>query len=172
MGFAGAQASIRAEGSLAVQALEGGIQVTKRRPVKVVLLLCLLLLGYRLHATEPGTLTLSCDGTVKSALSDDSKPEVITKMGVLVDLANGTVLGFSPDARIKSTNAVTVEFEGKSSSGTQFTPPGRFLTDVHGTIDRITGSVDATTSHYDKATDKIISLDRWELQCKPVKRVF
>jgi hypothetical protein len=58
----------------------------------------------QLHAAEPETLTLSCDGTLTNMMStsdSDNKTESFTKMGLLVNLAEGTVLGFTPAARIK-----------------------------------------------------------------------
>jgi len=82
---------------------------------------------------EPETLTLSCDGTLTNMMStsdSDNKTEAFTKMGLLVNLAEGTVLGFAPAARIKKTDAVSVEFAGEIGGAS-----------VSGTIDRITGSV-------------------------------
>jgi hypothetical protein len=66
---------------------------------------------------EPETLTLSCDGTLTNMMStsdSDNKTEAFTKMGLLVNLAEGTVLGFTPAARIKKTDAVSVEFAGEN----------------------------------------------------------
>src|SRR5258708_16006491 len=48
---------------------------------------------------EPETLTLSCDGTLTNMMStsdSDNKTEAFTKMGLLVNLAEGTALGFIP----------------------------------------------------------------------------
>ena len=99
-------------------------------------------------------------------MGGNPEAETITKMGLPVNLAEGTVLGFSPAARIKSTDAVTVEFEGQSISRDRFTSA------VNGSIDRIMGSVDATITGFDKATSTLTSVNRRELLCTPVKRVF
>jgi hypothetical protein len=120
-----------------------------------------LLLPDRLYASELMELTLSCDGKTTNILStdNDTKPESVTKMGVLVNLREGTVLGFGHTARIKSSDAASVDFEGPDGS-------------VHGTIDRITGSVQATTTLMSRDKSKLIMSYSWDLHCIPVKRVF
>ena len=142
------------------------MQMGMPRVIKIVpmaLLLSLLLLENRLHAAEPVTLTLSCDGTLTNMMagSDDNKPETVTKMGLLVNLAQGTVLGFNAPARIKKTDDVSVEFAGDSGGSS-----------VQGTVDRITGSVIASTQLYSAGAKKLISGYNWDLHCKPTKRVF
>ena len=91
----------------------------------------------------------------------DTKPESVTKMGVLVNLREGTVLGFGHTARIKSSDAASVDFGGEGSDWS-----------VQGTIDRITGSVEATTMLMNQNTNKLIMSYSWDLHCIPVKRVF
>ncbi len=114
-------------------------------------------------SAEAETLTLSCDGTVASQMTSDSdnKPETVSKMGLLVNLAEGTVLGFNPPARIKKTDPVSVDFTGDKDGAA-----------VGGTIDRITGSVTATTSTYSASGKKLTGMYTWALYCKPTKRVF
>jgi hypothetical protein len=127
-----------------------------------VALLSLLLPERGLQASELMELTLSCDGKTTNMMADsDTKPESVTKMGVLVNLREGTVLGFGHPARIKSSDAASVDFGGESGNWS-----------VQGTIDRITGSVEATTMLMNQNTNKIIMSYSWDLHCSPVKRVF
>jgi hypothetical protein len=63
-------------------------------------------------------LTLSCDGDADEYDGDsDAKPESVTKMGVLVNLRDGTVLGFGHPTRIKGSDAASMEFEGQNGTG-------------------------------------------------------
>jgi hypothetical protein len=98
-------------------------------------------------------------GTRDSARShnSDNKPEPITKMGLLINLTEGTVLGFSNPVRVTKSNAVSVSFEGRNDGKSQFW--------MGGDIDRITGTVIATMTNFG------ISYN-WELHCKPAKRMF
>jgi hypothetical protein len=142
------------------------MQMGMPRVIKIVpmaLLLSLLLFENRLHAGEPVTLTLSCDGTLTNMMSsdNDTKTETITKMGLLVNLAEDTVLGFNPPARVKKTDAASVDFAGEKGGSS-----------VDGTIDRITGSVIATTNTFSASAKKLIASNSWDLHCKPTKRVF
>jgi hypothetical protein len=114
-----------------------------------------------LLAAETAALTLSCDGTTTNIMADSDKPESITKMGLLVNLREGSVLGFAYPARIKTSDAVSVEFYGGWENWS-----------VRGTIDRITGSVEATTLTLHPKTKDIATGYRWDLHCIPTKRVF
>jgi hypothetical protein len=128
----------------------------------LVVLLSLLLPERSLHATELMELTLSCDGTITNMLADsDTKPESVTKMGMLVNLREGTVLGFGHPTRIKGSDAASMEFEGQNGTWS-----------AQGTIDRITGSVQATTMMMNQNNSKLILSYSWDLHCIPVKRVF
>jgi hypothetical protein len=105
---------------------------------------------------------LSCDGKVTNLLGESEKPEIIAKMGVSVNLREGSVLGFANPARIRRTDAVSVEFSGVDGNWS-----------IQGSIDRITGSVNATTMVVNRINkDKLIASNSWDLQCSPAKRVF
>jgi hypothetical protein len=82
-------------------------------------------------------------------------------MGLLVNLREGTVLGFGHPTRIKGSDAASVEFEGQNGTWSG-----------QGAIDRITGSVQATTMMMDRNNSKLIFSFSWDLRCVPVKRVF
>jgi hypothetical protein len=111
---------------------------------------------------EPATLTLSCDGKVTNTLSSDNKTETVIKMGLLVNFANGTVMRFGTPARIKKADTISVNFVGDNGSGSS----------VQGTVDRITGSVIASTQLYSASSKKLITGDRWDLHCTPTGTFF
>ena len=83
---------------------------------------------------ETPVLTLSCDGVVRNFLANDSEPEKITRMGILVNLSAQTVSGFAHPARITETSDVGVEFSGHFGDNWS----------IKGSVDRITGSIGAT----------------------------
>ena len=61
-------------------------------------------------------LTLSCDGTMK-AEAEQAKPQVITKMGLIVNFDAGVVTGFTGiTARIDDVNANSISFKGTTWS--------------------------------------------------------
>jgi hypothetical protein len=69
--------------------------------VRSLSLMALLIVGLSMipeaRAENQETLTLSCDGKLTNQLSSDidTKTETVIKMGILVNLAEGTVMGFS-----------------------------------------------------------------------------
>jgi hypothetical protein len=94
-------------------------------------------------------LTLSCDGTMK-AEEGQEKPQAITKMGLIVNFDAGVVTGFTGiTARIYEVNANSVSFKG-----TTINPSGAEWS-VHGTIDRITGSLDAAVTWFNPKTNNL-----------------
>jgi hypothetical protein len=125
-----------------------------------MVLLAVLLPGYGVQAAETAVLTLSCDGTV-TRLTDDNKTERIANWGLLVNLPEGTVTGFAHVARVDMTGEVYVDFSGESGNWS-----------MHGSIDRITGRVSATTASRDSKTGALIDERQGNLICKPTKRLF
>src|SRR5262245_32032924 len=106
-------------------------------------------------------LTLSCDGTMK-AEEEQAKPQAITKMRLIVDFDAGVVTGFTGiTARIDEVNANSVLFKGTTAhpSGTEWS--------VHGTVDRITGSLVAVMTWFNPKTNNLQIRMNYELICKP-----
>jgi len=106
-------------------------------------------------------LTLSCEGTMK-AEGEQAKPQAITKMGLIVNFDAGVVTGFTGiTGRIDEVNANQVAFKGTTAhpSGTEWS--------VHGTVDRITGSVGATVTWFNPKTNNLLIKMNYELICKP-----
>src|SRR5262245_16999388 len=98
------------------------------------------------QATEPtGTLTLACQGTMIDKTDpslEAAKPEPVT-MGLMIDFTSNTVAGFEhlnpvlggAPVKIIVVDKTTIGFSGiNAAGGTAF-----------GTIDRITGDVEAAT---------------------------
>jgi len=105
-------------------------------------------------------LTLSCDGTLK-AEEEQAKPQAITKMGLIVNFDTGVVTGFTGiAARIDGVNANSISFKGTTAhpSGSEWS--------VHGTIDRITGSLGATVTWFNPKTNNLLIRMNYELICK------
>jgi len=120
------------------------------------------------QAQTAATLTLACKGTVTSSL--DSKPEPLS-MGLIINFTTRTVHGFGvPGAdypvTITAADDVIVTFSGEYKE-----PP--FSTDsIGGTIDRVTGALEATARSYDEMNHKTLSVMSYSLQCRPAQRMF
>jgi hypothetical protein len=104
-------------------------------------------------------LTLSCNGTMKT---EEEQPHAITKMGLMVNFDARIVTGFTGiTARIDEVNANSVSFGGTA------THPSGAEWSVHGTIDRITGSLGAAVTWFNPTTNKLLMRMNYELICKP-----
>jgi hypothetical protein len=131
----------------------------------------LLLLAWGLAATAQAqtaaTLTLACKGTVTSSLN--SKPEPLS-MGLIINFTTRTVHGFGvPGAdyplTITAANETMVTFSGQHKD--------TFSTEsLGGSIDRVTGDLDATSSTYDEMAHKPLYRTTFSLQCRPAQRMF
>ena len=119
------------------------------------------------QAAEPtGTLTLACEGTTK--WSDDAKPEP-TFTGIIIDFGARTIEGFARDVSfpilITDVTETTIRFMGNN-----WNDPKNFTSfSIDGTIDRVTGAVEATFVG-------VMGKEKWSatyvLKCKPTQRMF
>jgi len=106
-------------------------------------------------------LAVSCDGTMKA--EDQEKPNAITKMGLIVNFDAGVVTGFTGiTARLEEVNPNSVSFKG-----TTIHPSGAEWS-VHGTMDRITGSLCAAVTWFNPKTNNLLMRINYELICKPL----
>jgi hypothetical protein len=106
-------------------------------------------------------LTLSCDGTMRA--EDQEKSHPITKMGLVVNFDADVVTGFiGITARIDEVNANSVLFKG-----TTIHPSGAEWS-VHGTMNRITGSLSATVTWFNPKTNNLLMRMNYELICTPL----
>ena len=130
----------------------------------------LLLCGFATTAqARPMTVTLACKGTTTAGYQD-AKPEPIS-IGVMVNLTARTVQGFGflgfidIPVRITAANDVTVAFEGSQQVLAS-------ESSIMGSLDRVTGAMEATSTLSDPTTNHIISQTAYALQCKPAQRMF
>jgi hypothetical protein len=109
---------------------------------------------------KAAVLTLSCDGTMKE--EEQEKPHAITKMGLIVDFDARIVTGFTGiTARFEEVNANSVSFKANT------THPSGVEWSVHGTIDRVTGSLGATVTWFNPKTNNLLMRMNYELICRP-----
>jgi hypothetical protein len=93
-------------------------------------------------------------------------------MGIIVNFTAKTVQGFGtpglldPVVRITGANDVTVVFRGEDRSSPSS------VWSVLGSIDRVTGDVEATSMLIESKTSKAISQTTYALQCRPAQHMF
>jgi hypothetical protein len=122
------------------------------------------------QAAEPATLTLACQGTITDVTQTDAKPESIS-MGIIVNFTNRTVQGFGfpglidYPVKITAWNDVTVAFDGSDSSLGS-------TSSIRGSIDRVTGDVEAYSMVTNAKTGNIVTSMSYALKCRPAQRMF
>jgi hypothetical protein len=98
-------------------------------------------------------------------------------IGIIVNFTNRTVQGFgNPDPRygedfpvkITGANEVTISFQGERSDG----PNAVINRRIDGSIDRVTGAVDAYSTSMNLKAAKIVHSTRYALKCRPAQRMF
>ena len=67
--------------------------------------------------------------------------------------------------KITDANDVTIAFSGEQQLGPS-------VSSISGSIDRVTGDVEATSALTDPKTNKFISQTTYTLQCRPTQRMF
>lgn len=129
----------------------------------------LLALGFIATAqAQPTTLTLACQGKTNSV----TNPDEPISMGIIVNFTNRTVQGFGfpglidIPVKITAANEVTVAFEGHQ----QVFPTS--IESIQGSIDRVTGDMEATSRSSDPKTSEILFQMTYTLKCRPTQRMF
>jgi hypothetical protein len=135
---------------------------------RIVITTVLALLGLPAAAQTPTVITLSCDGTMQQDTADTR--EQVTKLGLVINLAEQTIVGFGIAAHIDLIDASSMEFSGEgpivdggSKIGTLF---------ATGAIDRVTGIVSATTTQTSERSQKTVTATTYYLVCKVTDRQF
>jgi hypothetical protein len=88
--------------------------------------------------------------------------EQVTKLGLIINLAKQTVVGFGIAAHIDEVDASSITFSGegpivdRGSKGTLFTM---------GAVDRVTGIVSATTTQTSERSQKTVTATTYYLVC-------
>jgi hypothetical protein len=130
------------------------------------LIVAAITLASQAAEAQQSALTLACKGTMTSAL--DEKPQPVS-MGIIVNFTTRTVAGFgSPGAldypvKITGVDDVTVMFGGSARFGD--------VENSIGSIDRVTGDVEATTTIANVKSDNA-SHTGYTLKCRPAQRMF
>src|SRR5438105_13484599 len=102
-------------------------------------------------------LSLSCGGTM-TAEEEQAKPRVITKLGLIVNFDAGVVTAFTGiTAHIEEVNTNPVLFKGTIPILREWN--GHF----RGRIDRITGSLGATVTWFNRRTNDLLMRMNYEL---------
>ena len=104
-----------------------------RNPIAPCVLLTIIFLSSA-QAEEPIVTTLSCDGTAKVYVQREESIKPVTKMGVVVNLAERTVSFDGHVAHIDHVDAAVIYFGGDS------------VKDTTGYIDGKTGAMTAITN--------------------------
>ena len=141
-----------------------GVDAALRR----VVTLAALLAGLMTAQAADETLTLACQGTVIAWTQKDAENEPIS-VGMIVNFTNGTVQGFgdpgSVDVRITAVNDVAILFRGNK-------PDGAGFLNISGAMDRVSGLVQARVESTDETGVKVLDARRYDLKCRPTRRMF
>jgi hypothetical protein len=115
------------------------------------------------HATAQTAtvINLSCDGKLKIV---EGGGDLASKMGLVVNLAQRTVVGFGPVAQMLAVDDLNVSFSNIGESGIENSPS------IYGNIDRVTGAAWANVGH--AARDGKIIWIRYDLVCTVTNRLF
>jgi hypothetical protein len=131
------------------------------------LIAAVVILASQAAQAQQTALTLACKGTMTSAL--DEKPQPVS-MGIVVNFTTRTVAGFgSPGmldypVKITGVDDVTVVFGGSARFGD-------VENSILGSIDRVTGDVEATTTIANVKSNNA-SHTGYTLKCRPAQRMF
>jgi hypothetical protein len=127
-----------------------------------------MLVGLLTAQAADTTLTLACQGT--TTLGSEGKPQPIS-MGIIVNFTKRTVQGFGHPGwidypvQITAWNDVTVAFSGSQAIGNQ-------EMSISGSIDRVTGEVEASDLSTDTKTHETVASLHYALKCRPTQRMF
>jgi hypothetical protein len=146
------------------------------RPCSRVIALAVML-GLSTAQAADETLTLACQGTVTETIGEEEKKTGADLHGHLVNFTNSTVRGFgNPDSKygedfsvkITGANDVTISFRGERPDK----PKAVTSRMIIGTIDRVTGDVNADDTLTNLKTSKIAYSTRYALKCRPAQWMF
>ena len=109
-------------------------------------------------------LTLACQGTTKDTTVEGAKPEPVS-MGIVVNFTDRTVQGFGLSAvfplKITEVGDVSVTFSSSEPK------PTVTQWNIYGSINRVTGDVEAISSALDMKTGQSITSTSFALKCRP-----
>jgi hypothetical protein len=113
------------------------------------------------------TLTLACQGTETSQWGSRPKSSEKVNIGIIVDLQKKTVTGLSDSypLTIESITDTMITFSGQEGG---WDKKSSLAWSMYGTLDRITGSLVASSSRYEAPKNEL----SYDLKCKPAQRMF
>jgi hypothetical protein len=126
----------------------------------------LALLGQPAAAQTPTVVTLSCDGTVQQDTADTR--EQVTKLGLVINFAEKTLVGLGITARIDLLDESSIEFSGEGPIVDRGSKIGTLY--ATGAIDRVTGIVSATTTQMSERSQKTVTATTYYLVCNVTDR--
>jgi hypothetical protein len=127
-----------------------------------------LLLGQPATAQTPSVIHLSCDGTMQQDTADTR--EQVTKWGLVINLAEQTVVGFGIAAHIDQVDASSITFSGEGPIVDRGSKIGTLF--AEGAIDRVSGIVSATTTQTSERSQKTVAATTYYLVCRVADRPF
>jgi len=113
------------------------------------------------QSAETKIVTLSCGG---AGTIGNGKSQPIGKTGVVVNLAEDRVAFVGYVVPITQADVATITFKGRTKD-----PEFGLLVSVTGSIDRVTGEMEAKTTFLG---DRSATPNSWALRCKPATRMF
>jgi hypothetical protein len=94
----------------------------------------------------------------------------VTKWGLVINLAEQTVVGFGIAAHIDQVDVSSIEFSGEGPIVDRGSKIGTLF--AAGAIDRVTGIVSATTTLTSERSQKTVTATTYYLVCKLTDRLF
>ena len=130
------------------------------------------------RVAQAAPLTLGCSGTLtttqvpKEGVANDPEKENVVDLSVVIDFEQRTVSGFLREMSgintplpITAVDANSVTFKGSNKES-----KSKIQSFIDGTVDRITGKIDAEARvHWGTGSFTIMSYD---LRCKPTTPLF
>jgi hypothetical protein len=107
--------------------------------------LAVMLVGLPTAQAADETLTLACQGTLISQWGGGPKSSERINMGIIVDLQKRTVIGLEPTVPLTIDQITETEISFLGSAGSAWS--------MSGTLDKITGSLVASSARFALAMD-------------------
>lgn len=136
--------------------------------VRWIVMIVPALLGQPVAAQTPTVTTLSCDGTMQQDTADTR--EEVTKLQLVINLAEQTIVGFGVTAHIDLLDASSMEFSGEGPIVDRGSKIGTLF--ATGAIDRVAGILSATTTQTSERSQKTVTATTYYLVCKVTDRRF
>src|SRR5262249_39804434 len=132
----------------------------------------LLLLAWGFAATaqaQPASLRLARQGTTTDSSEPDAKKYPVS-MGIVVNFTDHTGQGFYLPELLEIPVKITAANQEVAFGGQRNSPST--LTSSAGSVDRVTGDVEATLAFFEPKRSKIYSKTISGRKCRPTQRMF